>query len=337
MTNSSPPVGLKTRRRCSVLAAHKLAGFILFLIACCWITPATAAISCTMSMTNIAFGSVNVLSGAAVDVTGTATITCSGATANTTYRFCTDIGPGVDVSGTQRRMASGTNRLNFNLYKDSARTVAWGNYTSSFLGGGSQNDFTSNSSGSISATITVFARLLGSQQTAVPGAYSETFSGSTSNDLQYGLTPSSGSCPIGGSTSQYSFTVTATVTSSCSVSATIHNFGSTSALTANIDATSTVTATCTSTTPYNIGLNAGTGTGATVTTRKMTSGVNTINYSLYTTSARTTVWGNTIGTNTVSSTGTGAAQNFTAFGRVTPQTTPPPATYSDTIIATVTY
>jgi len=49
------------------------------------------------------------------------------------------------------------------------------------------------------------------------------------------------------------------------------------------------------------------------------------------------VWGNTIGTNTVASTGTGAAQSFTVYGRIPSQTTPAPATYTDTITVTVTY
>jgi spore coat protein U-like protein len=307
------------------------------LAACCMATPAAAAISCTISMTNVVFGSISVLPGSAVDITATATITCSGANSNTTYRFCTDIRSGTDASGSQRRMASGANRLNFDLYKDSSRTQGWGNYANNFLGGGSQNDFTSNSSGNINASLTVYARVPGSQQSAVPGSYSETMSGGGSNDLQYGSTPSSGSCPVGGSTSQYSFTVSATVTTNCNVSATTHNFGSAGLLNSNVDATSTVTATCTSTTPYNIGLNAGTGSGATVATRKMTNGSKTINYSLYTNSARTTVWGNTVGTDTVSGTGTGAGQNVTVFGRVPSQTTPAPAAYSDTIIITVTY
>ncbi len=94
---------------------------------------------------------------------------------------------------------------------------------------------------------------------------------------------------------------------------------------------------CTNTTPYNIGLDAGTGSGATVTTRKLTNGAATINYSLYTTSGRTTVWGNTVGTDTVAATGNGASQSYTIFGRVPAQTTPAPATYSDTITVTVTY
>lgn len=311
--------------------------FTSVLTVCCMAMPAAAVISCTISMTNTAFGSINVLPGSAVDTTSTATITCSGATANSTYRFCTDIRSGADVSGNQRRMASGANRLNFDLYKDAARTVAWGHYTTLFLGGGSQNDFTSNGSGNISGTITLYARVPGSQQTAIPGSYSESMNGGGTNDLTYGSLASAGSCPIGGSTTQYSFTVSATVVSSCNVSATTHNFGSTGILSSNVDATSTVTAQCTNTTPYNIGLDAGTGTGATVAIRKMTSGGATINYSLYTNVGRSTVWGNTVGTNTVAGTGSGVAQNVTVFGRVPSQTTPAPATYSDTIVATVTY
>jgi spore coat protein U-like protein len=317
---------------------QKLIIFVSFATACCVVTPAVAAISCTVTMTNIAFGSVSVLSGASVNTTGTETITCSGATANTTYRFCTNIRSGSDASGNQRRMVSGTNFLNFDLYKDTARTQEWGNYTNNFLGGGSQNDFTSNGSGNISANITVFARLAGSQQTAPPGSYSESMSAGGSNSLQYGSTTSAGNCPVGASTSQYSFTVTATVSSSCNVGATSLNFGSTGILNSNVDATNTVTATCTSTTPYNIGLNAGTGSGATVTARKMTSGAGaTINYSLYSNSGRTTNWGNTVGTDTVSGTGSGLGQNYTVYGRVPAQTTPAPTTYSDTIVATVTY
>ena len=299
--------------------------------------PAAAAITCTASMTNVAFGSVNVLPGAAVDTTATETITCSGATANTTYRFCTDIGKGADVSGNQRRMASGVNRLNFDLYKDAARTQQWGNYSTPFLGGGSQNDFTSNGAGNISATVTLYGRLAGSQQTALPGSYSESMASGATQRLHYGALASGGNCSVGGSTANFSFTVSATVTTSCSVTATNLNFGSAGVLTLNVDGTSTVTPQCTNGTPYNVGLDAGTGTGATVTNRKMTSGASTITYSLYSDSGRTTVWGNTVGTNTVSGTGTGSNQALTVYGRVPPQTTPAPAAYTDTIVATATY
>jgi spore coat protein U-like protein len=134
------------------------------------------------------------------------------------------------------------------------------------------------------------------------------------------------------------FQVQVTVQASCTiVSSPTVDFGTQGAFTANVDQASIIQVQCTNTTPYDIGLNAGTGSGATVAVRKMTSGGATVNYSLYTNNARTTVWGNTIGTNTVSSTGSGNAQNVTVFGRVPSQTTPAPATYTDTIVATVTY
>jgi len=134
------------------------------------------------------------------------------------------------------------------------------------------------------------------------------------------------------------FPVQMTITASCTInSATTLNFGSSGVLTANVDQTSTIQVQCTNTSPYNIGLDAGTGTGATVAARKMANGANTITYSLYSDSGRTTVWGNTIGTDTVAATGNGAAQAYTVYGRVPPQTTPAPAVYADTITVTVTY
>jgi spore coat protein U-like protein len=139
-------------------------------------------------------------------------------------------------------------------------------------------------------------------------------------------------------TTTSTFTVQITITASCTInSASTLNFGSQGVLTANVDQTSTIQVQCTNTTPYNIGLNAGTATGATVTTRKMTSGSNTVSYALYSDSGRTTNWGNTVGTDTVAATGTGASQSFTVYGRVPAQTTPAPATYTDTITVTVTY
>ncbi|RAZ84152.1 spore coat U domain-containing protein [Mesorhizobium hawassense] len=139
-------------------------------------------------------------------------------------------------------------------------------------------------------------------------------------------------------TTTSSMSVQMTITASCTItSAATLNFGSSGVIAANVDQTSTLQVQCTNTTPYNIGLNAGTGSGATVATRKMTNGASTINYTLYSDSGRTTVWGNTVGTDTVSATGNGSAQSFTVYGRVPSQTTPAPAVYTDTVTVTVTY
>ena len=140
------------------------------------------------------------------------------------------------------------------------------------------------------------------------------------------------------STTTTTFTTQITLAATCVInSASTLNFGSQGFLGANVDQTSTIQVSCTDTTPYNIGLDAGTGSGATVATRKMTSGGATVSYSLYSDSARTTVWGTTIGTDTVAATGNGTGQNYTVYGRVPPQTTPAPGTYTDTITVTVTY
>jgi spore coat protein U-like protein len=106
------------------------------------------------------------------------------------------------------------------------------------------------------------------------------------------------------------FTVQVTIIASCTIvsTATLNFGGSVGVLTANVDVSTTLQVQCTNTTPYNIGLNAGTGTGATVAARLMTSGANTITYSLYKDSGHTTVWGNTVGTDTQAATGNGTAQ-----------------------------
>jgi spore coat protein U-like protein len=139
-------------------------------------------------------------------------------------------------------------------------------------------------------------------------------------------------------TATTTFTVQMTIAASCIInSASALNFGTSGVIGANVDQTSTLQVQCTNTTPYNISLDPGIGTGATVAARKMTNGANTITYSLYSDAGRTTVWGNTIGTNTVAATGSGASQPFTVYGRVPPQSTPAAALYTDTITVTVTY
>jgi len=134
------------------------------------------------------------------------------------------------------------------------------------------------------------------------------------------------------------FAVQVAIQSTCTInSASTLDFQNQGVLAANVDRFSTIQVTCTNTTPYNIGLDAGTGAGATVAVRKMTSGGATINYSLYTDAGRNTVWGNTVNTDTVAGTGNGAAQSYTVYGRIPPQTTPAPGNYADTITVTVTY
>src|ERR1700681_1019240 len=78
------------------------------------------------------------------------------------------------------------------------------------------------------------------------------------------------------------FVAQRTVVARCTInSAATLNFGAQGGLIANLDRSSTVQVQCTDGTPYNIGLDAGIGPGATVAVRKMTSGGAGVNYSLY--------------------------------------------------------
>ena len=144
--------------------------------------------------------------------------------------------------------------------------------------------------------------------------------------------------PAGASIATNTFTATITVQASCLVVSTnTLNFGTQSTLAANTDASATFDVQCTNTTPYNVGLNAGTTAGGTVTTRLMTSGSATVSYKMYSNAARTTNWGNTVGSDTLSGTGSGSSQSLTVYGQVPVQATPAPATYNDTVTLTITY
>lgn len=115
------------------------------------------------------------------------------------------------------------------------------------------------------------------------------------------------------------------------------DFGTQGVLAANVDATAALSVQCTNGTTYDIGLDNGTTAGGTIATRLMTDGVNTVSYQMFSDAGRTTNWGETIGADTIASTGTGAAQAFTIYGRVPIQTTPAAATYTDTVTVTVTF
>jgi spore coat protein U-like protein len=303
-------------------------------------TRAQAHTNCTFTITNVDFGNIDLSANTTFDTTATLTANCSGGNQGDLMRICPNLnaGGGGTTTGDPRFMKSGANTLNFNLYQNSSRTTVWGSYLWAFPSFTSPTiDLTLGPGGNASTTATIYARVSAGQQTLPPGTYTSSFNGGGNVQIAYDTTTDNCTKIGNKNATNANFTVSATYLATCMVSATSLNFGSTGSLSSNIDATNTVTATCSSTTAYNIGLSAGNGTGATVATRKMTSGANTVSYSLYTSAARSVVWGNTVGTDTVSGSGSGLGQSYTVYGRVPSQTVPPPATYSDTIVVTVTY
>jgi spore coat protein U-like protein len=266
-----------------------------------------AAAACTVSVPTMNFG------------TYTGTLSTPGATPMTvncglraSYTVALDQGVGVGATTTTRKMTGpGSATLNYQMFQDSSRTTNWGN-TSDIVHG----------TGIIGAqTLNIYPKAAAGQ-TVQPGTYTDTITVTVTN------------LPSGPVTT--TFTVTATVPATCTLSASALNFGTYSGL--QLDVTSILTITCTNTTTYNVGLNAGLATGATVTARKMTGPASaTLNYAIFRDSPRALNWGNTVGTDTLSLTGNGSPLLSSVFGRLAAGQVVTPGAYSDTIIVTVTY
>jgi spore coat protein U-like protein len=132
------------------------------------------------------------------------------------------------------------------------------------------------------------------------------------------------------------FAYTAMIPASCTVAASPMVFRPYSG--AVDTATATFTITCTNSTPYDIGLSAGSATGATVTTRHMTGpGHAVLTYALTSDAAHSVNWGQTVGADTMTGIGIGSAQVLTVYGKIGAKQFPAPGDYVDTIRATVTY
>jgi spore coat protein U-like protein len=148
-----------------------------------------------------------------------------------------------------------------------------------------------------------------------------------------------------GATATTTFTVSVTIAAACSISATNLAFGTQGVLAANVDQSSTITVNCTDTTPYSVGLDNGLNFSTTRRMKDTGAGTTFIGYGLYTDAGRTNAWTTssaagscTGGANTCAlGTGSGANQNITVYGRIPAQVTPAPATFNDTVTATVTY
>jgi spore coat protein U-like protein len=296
--------------------------------------------ACNFSMTNLSWGSIDTGLGSNFDLTGTFTANCTGLSL-LTVRVCPSFGAGTggaNGSGSERYMAQGGEDMIYNLYSDSTRTTVWGSY---FWGAGPTPptiDVQLNALGSGSASRIVYGRVVSGQSHLPTGTYSSSFAGGESRSA-YGYSLL-GTCSTIGSTNatQVPFTGSATRLGSCTVTASDLNFGSHSLLNSNIDASNNIVVNCTPELDYVIGLNGGNQGATDPTQRKMANAGNTefVTYGLYKDAGRSQAWGDS-GALLFSGTGTGANQNLNAFGRVTPQTTPSPNSYTDIVVITVTY
>jgi spore coat protein U-like protein len=127
---------------------------------------ATVQSTCTASATALAFGNYTPGSGALTN-NSTISVKCS---KNTAYTVALNAG---SAGGTlaQRLMASGANRLQYNLYTSSALTTIFGDGT-----GATATSAGTGAGVATANTLTVYGQLPDSaaNQAAVPGSYSDT-------------------------------------------------------------------------------------------------------------------------------------------------------------------
>jgi spore coat protein U-like protein len=150
------------------------------------------------------------------------------------------------------------------------------------------------------------------------------------------------SIPAVAATKQTTMGVSASVAANCIIAAQALSFGSFDASAAK-SGSSDLTVRCSNGTPYTVKLSSGaTGTFA---HRLLTSGSNSLEYNLYTSSALSSIWGDgTASTDTMGGTGAGlaagSALTHTVYGEL-PNTVnnqnAPAGNYSDTVTVTVEY
>jgi spore coat protein U-like protein len=293
--------------------------------------------SCTASISTMNFGTIDLTANTAFDTTANFNVTCSG-TANTTVRVCANIlagDGGASGTGDPRYLKLGANTVTYNLFQDGGHSSIWGNYTNGY--GPSQIDVSINSLGTGSASRTVYGRIYLGQQSRPSGTYASNFDGSQAF-ASYDYSTAGDCLAIGGrNATAAAFTITASYPDTCTIAAAALAFGSIVQTTTATNGATTVTARCSAATPYTIGLNGGQAGTLDPANRKMKYLSYELTYGLYRESARTLPWGEYAGLNAYGGTGSGSDQILPVYGRVNAQPTPPAATYTDTVIATITY
>lgn len=126
---------------------------------------ASVAANCTITTSPVAFGAYDpVVANAAANLTasGSVNVACTKGTPATI-----DLGNGGNFSAGSRRMGSGSDFLNYSLFKDAALTQAWG----TGIAGGSTAAY--NAATKNSTAVTVFGMVPAAQDVTV-GAYADT-------------------------------------------------------------------------------------------------------------------------------------------------------------------
>lgn len=277
-----------------------------------------AAPACTWTTVpaNINFGNYSVF-GSALTANSAFAINCvPPATGNITL----STGGSGSFSRLLSKASAPAGTLGYNLYRDAAGSIVWGDGTSgtqylTFTGTPGNKNLAGQIYGIIPANLD-----------GPPGTYTDTIQATLSGTW--------------GSISQF-FTVTATILAECTVATSALNFGNYDPVAVNktspLDSTTVVDVYCTAQTPASVALDNGQWVFGSTRRLKDASG-NFLTYEMYKDTSRSVVW-NTTNTNSGTSTSklTPINGGFTVYGRLPAGQDIPAGSYSDTVTVTVNY
>ena len=110
--------------------ANRAALLVWTILLACSSSPAYALLqSCSVSATALPFGSYDPSSAAARDSTGTVTVTCTATLVGISASWDILLSTGSSGSFSPRRLFSGGNSMQYNLYTNAGRTQVWGDAT----------------------------------------------------------------------------------------------------------------------------------------------------------------------------------------------------------------
>ena len=296
--------------RVAALAGLMMAGF-----------SATAEARCVFVTwpTVVTFGNYSVFQPTPLEVTSSVQIQCNPNSSGT----LTLTRSSTSNSYTPRMMARGAELMPYNVFLDAAGTEIFGD---------------GNNGTTVSVSVNAEPQdknfIIPMYFQAVPG--SDIFAGTYTDTLTLTVNP-----VRGGNPASYTFTVTAIVVPECQVSSFTMPFGNYDPVGAHattpLDASTLINVFCTKGVTGQTALSAGNNpSGA---NRQLAFGANRLLYNVFIESGRTTIWNTT---NRITGTSTSKlipiGGGLAGYGRIPAgQSTVPPGSYFDTLVATVTY
>jgi len=316
-----------------------LAALLLVLVSLGGAPALALAPVCSASVGSLLFGTIDVLAGGRVDAVSTLTVTCSGGPADAGHavRICASMGAGQSASFPPRKLVNGASGLRFEIYPDLSGATPWGSWSGSYgTSTGITIDLPLVNGGGV-AQRSVYGSIFPLQAGTPPGVYTNSFA-DVATSFVYALDAAATPCALlGGVPVSYSFLASATVEANCYIATHDLSFGTIGALVNAVDAQTMLVMTCSAGLPYTIGLGGGRSQASDPANRHMTGPGGTIFYGLYRDAGRMQAWGASGIGNTLSGTGSAAAQSFPVYGRIHGAQMPAPGIYSDVIVVTVTY